>query len=1207
MRRFDRVGFSVLAAPRRSYRGLLACSVAVGATLVASQAMALNVANQTDWNTAVAAVAAAGSGSTVSINVTSGFTLSSSLAQLQTSNANVTVNITGNSQTINGASAYQGIQVNGANAPTVNISNLTITATQATGGTGANGQNGYYSGGLSYGSGGGGGGGLGAGGGLFVGSGANVTLASVTFTGNNATGGAGGAGGSAQNTASSGTGGNGGAGGALNGGATVGGGGAGGSGGNTGTQGTAGTAGGTVGAGGGGGGGSGTTNSTSYTGNNVGGSGATAGHGGSGGDGVTNNQGTQGPGADGGSGGSGGSGQGGAIYVGFDAILTIVDTPISGATVTGGGGGTNGVGQGPSSVNGAPGSAGSTAGQGIYVNGGNANIGVSTGTVTYANIISGSSDGGPALNKTGAGALALTGANNYLGGTMLTGGTLVVGNSAALGNSSSYLLMAAGTTLSFAGGNFTVPNPITVSGDPNFTPALGTTQTLSGVISNGTAPGEVNMQGPGALVLTAANTYSGGTVVSGGVLQMSGVGKLGATTGTLAVSGGALDLGGAAQTTGALTLTGGTIQNGTLTSSAFNAQSGTISAVLAGGGKLTQNGIGTTFLSGLNTYTGGTTVLSGVLQLSGSGTLGAAAGALTVSGGTLNLGGTTQTVGTLTLNGGTVQNGALSSTAITSSGGTLNGVSGSTSVTITGGTTILTGTNTYTGGTTVNGGILNVTGSLADPTINSGGELMGTGSVGASQINSGGILMPGDGTAASSLTFTGPLTLASGAIYRVNLNPTTSSFAAVTGAATLGGASVNAVFANGSYVVKKYTILTATTGVAGTFAPTVASTNLPSGFVSTLSYDANDVYLNLGLNFGIPGGLNRNQQAVGGALTRSFNTAGGIPMLYGGLTASQLSQASGELATGAQQTTFDAMGQFMGLMQTNGAQGEASSNPTKRLNVWAAGIGRSRTTDGNATTGSNNTTDSVYGGAAGADYAISPDTVAGVALAEGETRFSVATAGSGSSTLFQAGAYVRHTIGAAYISGALAYGWQDITTNRTVTISGADQLRAEYDATAYSGRVEAGYRLLSRWTGVTPYAALQYTVFDQPGYSERAVAGSTNFALAYAGKDLTDTRSELGLRTDNAFARADGAVTLGTSLAWVHDEDPNHAATASFQALPASSFSVYGAAQSPDAALTTVSIGRKWASGWSVSAGFEGEFSSLADSYAGRGVIRYAW
>ena len=82
------------------------------------------------------------------------------------------------------------------------------------------------------------------------------------------------------------------------------------------------------------------------------------------------------------------------------------------------------------------------------------------------------------------------------------------------------------------------------------------------------------------------------------------------------------------------------------------------------------------------------------------------------------------------------------------------------------------------------------------------------------------------------------------------------------------------------------------------------------------------------------------------------------------------------------------------------------------------------------------------GTAVGADYRFSPNTIAGFALAGGGTSFSVANGGSGRSDLFQAGAFVRHTVGPAYISGALAYGWQDVTTNRTVTIAGIDQLRA---------------------------------------------------------------------------------------------------------------------------------------------------------------------
>ena len=57
----------------------------------------------------------------------------------------------------------------------------------------------------------------------------------------------------------------------------------------------------------------------------------------------------------------------------------------------------------------------------------------------------------------------------------------------------------------------------------------------------------------------------------------------------------------------------------------------------------------------------------------------------------------------------------------------------------------------------------------------------------------------------------------------------------------------------------------------------------------------------------------------------------------------------------------------------------------------------------------------------GADYLLSPRTIMGFALAGGATSFSVANGGSGRSDLFQAGAFVRHSVGQAYISGALAY------------------------------------------------------------------------------------------------------------------------------------------------------------------------------------------
>ncbi|MEY9700225.1 uncharacterized protein with beta-barrel porin domain [Bradyrhizobium diazoefficiens] len=564
----------------------------------------------------------------------------------------------------------------------------------------------------------------------------------------------------------------------------------------------------------------------------------------------------------------------------------------------------------------------------------------------------------------------------------------------------------------------------------------------------------------------------------------------------------------------------------------------------------------------------------------------------------------------------------------------------------------LTGSSSFTGAVSVDAGILSVNGSLASAsltTVNSGGTLGGNGTVGNTTIN-GGVLAPGNSigllTVNGNLVFTAPST------YVVEVSPANADRVNVTGTATLGGATVSAVFAAGSYVAKQYTIVNAGGGVTGTFGALV-DTNLPATFHTSLSYDANNAYLDLALNFSIPGGLNVNQQNVGNALSTFFNLTGGIPAVYGTLSQAGLTQASGETATGSQQTTFDAMTQFIGVLTDPfmAGRGDGGSSPAgasqfadedgsrayastgrgrsaaerdayaalsrkapaafdivmQRWGVWAAGYGGSQTTDGNATTGSNTATSRIAGTAVGADYRFSPDTVAGFALAGGGTSFGVANGGSGRSDLFQAGAFLRHGVGAAYVSAALAYGWQDITTTRTVTIAGSDQLRARFNANAYSGRVEAGYRFVTPWIGLTPYAAGQSTIFDLPAYAEQVLAGSNAFALSYGSRSVTDTRSELGLRADRSFALSDAVLVLRGRAAWAHDFDPDRAIAATFQALPGASFVVNGAAQARDSALVAASAEVKWRGGVSFGATFEGEFSNVTSSYAGKGIIRYAW
>jgi uncharacterized protein with beta-barrel porin domain len=87
----------------------------------------------------------------------------------------------------------------------------------------------------------------------------------------------------------------------------------------------------------------------------------------------------------------------------------------------------------------------------------------------------------------------------------------------------------------------------------------------------------------------------------------------------------------------------------------------------------------------------------------------------------------------------------------------------------------------------------------------------------------------------------------------------------------------------------------------------------------------------------------------------------------------------------------------------------------------------------------------------------------------------------------------------------------------------------------------------------------------------------------------------------------DAILTLRGRLAWAHNFNTDRSIAATFQALPGASFVVNGAAQAHESALTTASAEWKWANGWSAAATFEGEFSDVTSSYAGKGVLRYQW
>jgi uncharacterized protein with beta-barrel porin domain len=621
---------------------------------------------------------------------------------------------------------------------------------------------------------------------------------------------------------------------------------------------------------------------------------------------------------------------------------------------------------------------------------------------------------------------------------------------------------------------------------------------------------------------------------------------------------------------------------------------------------------------------------------------------------------------TVTINSGTVSGGSGSGAGVFLGGGGTKKLTNLGTVTALSGLAIYgaTGNNTVNNFGTVTGNV--ILGNGPNAFTNLAGGLFNAGAtvdLGATNtLTNAGTLSPGGAGAIQITALTDNLVqTATGILFSdINIAGNASDRVNVSGTASLAGA-VRVQVQNATLGPWQQTVLSAAGGTASSGLSLLASPVLQAQLVYP---NATDVAVrSSGINFLTPG-LTNNQTSLGNALNGAAQTAGlGGPVfnaILNGPTSIAgynlvLNQLSGEAATGTQQATFDAMNIFMDAMldpfsrgtastpgggvsgyasegdasaytadgrERTGAERDAYAMFTKapardfeaRWSVWAAGFGGSQRTDSNAAVGSNSVSSRIYGGAVGADYRFSPNTIAGFALAGGGTNYSVANAfGAGRSDLFQAGAYMRHTMGAAYVAGALAYGWQDVTTNRTVTLAGIDQLQARFNANAFSGRLEGGYRFVSPWMGVglTPYAAAQFTTFDLPAYAEQAIVGTGNFALAYGARSVSDPRSEFGFRTDKSFALADTLpdtiLTLRGRFAWAHDYNTDRSVSASFQTLPGAAFVVNGAAQAADKALTTAAVEVKWRNGFSLSGTFEGEFGSNVSSYAGKGVARFQW
>lgn len=402
------------------------------------------------------------------------------------------------------------------------------------------------------------------------------------------------------------------------------------------------------------------------------------------------------------------------------------------------------------------------------VNGGNVTLGSATltlngtGSASYAGAISGSG-GLVRAAASGAATQTLTGCNSsYTGGTSIIGSTLNVDclanggvNSSigASGSASANLSLSNGT-LNYTGASVSTDRGIALSSSGN---RIGVTNAATTLQFSGPLIGS-NLQkaGPGTLLLSGTNTYTGGTTVLGGILRAGSNTAFGTGGISLANTAGVLlDLAGFSNTQAFLTgggTTGGDVNLGaaTLTLNPGGTIAQTYAGAITGTGGLIKNGNGSQTLSGCNSaYSGSTVINAGTLAVnclndggsnSSIGSASAAATNLVINGGTLQYLGTgssSNRLFTLGTNGGTLDasgSGALvlSSTAPVVSAGTntarlltLTGTntdnnqlhaqltdngSGVLSLTKTG-----TGlwelanvASTYTGKTTINGGVLSV-------------------------------------------------------------------------------------------------------------------------------------------------------------------------------------------------------------------------------------------------------------------------------------------------------------------------------------------------------------------------------------------------------------------------------------------------------------------------------------------------------------------